>query len=111
MPLREVRKIYTKSELAIMAWRSSETAANMQEGTNPPQGSENSPTPREFAPRRSPNGLTDAQINALEERLAPIAYKLTDKNGELDLRKLTGPEAQMYFGALGFVMPAIVRQP
>lgn len=44
------------------------------------------------------------EIQALEERLAPLAYKFVDSKGEVDLRKLTGQEALGYLSAMGVNM-------
>jgi hypothetical protein len=93
MPLREVYKTYTKSEMAIQAWRSGEVAFNMR--TQRQEGANN----------RATNALDGANLpptaaeEALERRLGPDLVAKLDE--EMDMRKLTGDEVQRYMGALG----------
>jgi hypothetical protein len=98
LPMREVRQKFTKSELAIMAWRSAELSHNMKNRSRGPS--------REMLPQGDwspkPQGvIEDRELSILEERLGPIAYKIENEKGELDLRKLTGDEAVRFMGALG----------
>lgn len=43
----------------------------------------------------------DDVIAALEQRLGPIVLKLENKAGDVDLRRLTGDEAMVYFRTMG----------
>lgn len=45
--------------------------------------------------------MDDEEINKIEERLGPVAYKMVNEKGQVDLRKLTGDEALTYFAAMG----------
>jgi len=93
--------------MAIMAWRSSEMAHNLREhGVDTNQGG----TPGNRAKRlpQAPSSdfmdhaITEPELQRLEERLGPVAYKLMDeKTGEVDLRKLTGDEALQFMSAMG----------
>lgn len=85
LPVRELRQRYTKSEMAIMAWRSSEMSHNMSQMT-----AKNGGGPEE-----------DKQLSALERRLGGIAEKIENEKGELDLHKLTGPEAMQFMASMG----------
>ena len=88
LPLREARKRYKRSELAIMSWRSSELAYNMGQRVK-----SSSPS---FAPM-----LEDAAVSALEHKLGSIGDKITNVDGEVDLGQLTGEEAMRFFDAMG----------
>jgi hypothetical protein len=87
LPLREARRRYKRSELAIMSWRSSELAYNMG------QRVKSSPS---MAPM-----VEDAAISVLEQKLGPIGNKITNESGEVDLGQLTGEEAMRFFDAMG----------
>lgn len=100
MPMRQILKQYTKSELAVIGWRSTEIAYNMDQ------------VHREHvddAARRAPETaraivetVDERELRAIEARLGPVVYKMVDeKTGDVDLRKLTGDEAMKYCQALG----------
>lgn len=102
MPMREVHQRYTKSELAVMAWRSQELNANMR-----------NKVPSEATPRKNnvtsidrrikqSYGEDDPDVAGLEERLGPVAERLGE---DLDLRKLTGSEAVRFLTAQGMHIP------
>lgn len=44
---------------------------------------------------------SEREIQVLEEHLGPIAVKMVNDEGEVDLRKLTGDEALRYMAAMG----------
>jgi hypothetical protein len=96
MPYRDVLKRYTKSEMAIMAWRSQEQSASLKK-------------PKTQVPLVNRPELkvqqtygADPDVTALEERLGPVANRLGE---DLDLRKLTGQEAIRFLGAQGMRIP------
>jgi hypothetical protein len=93
MPLRQVSSTYRKSELVLLAWRSSEISANMASQYQNRQP--NTATPALGAPG-SYSG--DADMEALEHRLGSVAGKLDER---LALNELTGQEALRYMNALG----------
>ena len=108
MPMREIQKKYTKSEIAIMAWRSSEMAFNM--GVNTLSQAVNKPVAPVAASNPALNGgpeqyletVSDPELKIIEERLGPVAYKIMDeKTGEVNLTKLSGAEALRYMSAMG----------
>jgi hypothetical protein len=88
---------------------------NMSKGrtyTNPQTGQDNSATRSPGSQETAPYGGRDMEIDdqterILEEKLGPVAYKLTDENGDVDLRKLTGPEAVRFMAAMGISVPAM----
>jgi hypothetical protein len=44
---------------------------------------------------------SEREIQALEERLGPVAVKMVNEQGEVDLRKLTGDEALHFMSSMG----------
>lgn len=92
MPLREIYKRYTKSEMALQGWRSSEIAYNMSNHYK--RGSESA----SGAPVAG-RGYISEEESALEARFGPALVAKLDE--ELDMRKLTGDEVVRYMGALG----------
>lgn len=111
MPLREIRKRYTKSDMAIMAWRGSEVSYNMQRNrevsasrrlpANVSEGIRNAPTGRQEG---WDYDLPEPEFKALEEKLSPFVVKLVNEEGRVDLRKVTGEEAMRYMAAMGIPM-------
>ncbi len=91
MPLRQILKTYTKSELSIIAWRSAETAYNMSQiQCQQPANVGKEP------------GDRPVEASELEEKLGPVIVdKFGGVDGEVDLRKLTGQEAIRFMKALG----------
>jgi hypothetical protein len=84
---REIEKKFTRSELVILAWRSQEISASFerQSGTTPPTGKRNF-----HLGAQVPEGLPD---------------KFYNKDGEVDLRQVTGEEAYKYMSAIGVKLP------
>jgi hypothetical protein len=136
MPMREVLKCYTKSELAILAWRSTELAQNMKhrrEGAqNPLPSVPKRTTGRPEAkngdytedvhtdlPGKDPgnlyenipeHGVSDRELKFIEERFGPtVVERFVDERGEINLRKLTGDQAVHYMNVLG--IPIIGMMP
>ena len=98
MPLREIRRRYTRSEMFIAGWRSQEMAANMHRSFH---RNAVAPMPEQ----------QNAAEDALEQRLGPtLLEKGIDESGEVDLRNLTGDEALRFMGSFGIkVQPGIKR--
>jgi hypothetical protein len=105
MPMREIEAKYTTSELAIMAWRGSEMGFNMRARTQEvPRGhigplnpTTVTPDPLDYFEYDPP----ERDLRVIDEKLEPIAHKMVNEQGEIDLRRLTGAEALRYMGALG----------
>jgi len=99
MPLHEIRQRFTKSDMAVMAWRATEMAANMRDRTLP---SARLPEKLDGGSYNFMENVDhDEMLKRIEERLGPIVWKMTDERGEIDLRKLTGDEALTYMQTLG----------
>lgn len=98
MPVREIAKKYTKSELAIVAWRSAETAHNLEVATKVRRPHSDSSTGPETPGNRIPE-------DTLEVKMGPeVVAKLGGEDGEVDLRKMTGAEAMRFMSALSIGM-------
>lgn len=93
IPLRELGRRFTKSEIMIMSWRSSELSFNIR-----------SKSPATNNHSRPDTDVDDRFLSRIEERIAPIVSKIENEKGEIDLRQLTGPEVMQYMGALGISM-------
>lgn len=96
---REIRNRFTKSDIAIMGWRSREVSANMRSKTL-----RTAPSPSKIDGTGYPlmeDVEHDAVLKGIEDRLGDVVYKMTDEKGEIDLRRLTGEEAVQYMNAIG----------
>lgn len=107
LPQAEIRKRFTFSDLAIMGWRGAEMNYNMRTSIS------HGPGPREqfgdvegMVEKAYESGYygNDAfadQCMKIEEQLGDVAHKMVNDKGQVDLRRLTGPEAMRYMGAMG----------
>lgn len=102
--MREIKKKFTTSELVVMAWRSKELSANMKvinavdsQPINNIEGQRRQPI--------NPNSIQETEsAYVLPEGVnagVSIPKKFFDEKGELNLSKVTGPEALGYLNALG----------
>lgn len=78
LPLHEVRRRYTKSEMMMAAWRNGEISYNME--------SKRIPTAAQEVEAYVPKSLLE---------------KATTSEGELDLRNLSDDEVFQYFNSIG----------
>lgn len=99
LPLKEIRKRFTKSEICIMAWRSGEVAHNMRSTMQRTVG-DAKPTGRKWEP---PPVVSDPEIQLIEERMGGLADKLCEIEDEhgIDMSKLTGAEAMRFLSSMG----------
>jgi hypothetical protein len=110
LPMREIRLKYTKSELVLMAWDSRQKAYNMHKlSSNRPKikdvASSNKIEYVGSTSGKNPNNISET-VDAYEmpstlNKGIPILKKWFNEEGELDLRKATGPQAVRYLNALG----------
>jgi hypothetical protein len=101
MPLRQIQKTYTKSEMAMMGWRSAEMSANMRSRVGEP--SKVGPRAVRDVYEAAGTAVDPKELERIEAKLGPtvIANMQDEETGEIDLRKLTGEEAMRYMGAMG----------
>lgn len=88
---REMEKKFTRSELVILAWRSQEVSASFEKQTAQTKDASESMGKRKF--------VTDAQVPQ------NLPAKFYNKQGEIDLRQVTGAEAYKFMMALGIKLP------
>lgn len=108
LPMREIRKRYTLSEIYIMGWRSKEMSQNMRRDRKglrsiPPASG---PTPVAHGKRVRVEETDEAYILP-EDVNNGVALPKTffNKEGELDLSLQTGPAAVRYLQAIGLNVP------
>jgi hypothetical protein len=113
MPMRELKKKYRRSELAILAWRSGETQYNMMVNrrNSPaamPEGHAG-PEMRALDPVHTPE--REAEFQALEARMGPdVVARVEDpETGSINLRRLRGDQAVRYLSALGVPVMPVAR--
>ncbi len=105
MPLREVMKKYTKSEVAIMAWRSSEIGYNMSSRAIEGQVDrmlQQQPKSNVDSIYEEISPVKDAELAEIEKRLGPtiIAQMVDEKTGDINLGKLTGAQAMHFLSTM-----------
>lgn len=110
MSMREIQAKYTKSELAVQAWRSSEVVHNM--AVSRPQLSQGRGNDGKHSYDGRAYALPDPQLEALENRLGEaIVTAMVDEDGEIDVGRLTGDQAVHYLRAMGLpIMPGLTRR-
>lgn len=53
------------------------------------------------------HAVDNETLRKIEERMGPVAYKIENEKGQVDLRRLTGDEALTYFAAMGIPIARI----
>ena len=110
-PMREIKEKYTKSDLTILAWQSKLQTYNMTKGmksTN--KVSVSSDQDEETV---APAGIKETEeayvLPAGVNNGVPIKKKFFDKDGEIDLRQVTGEEAAAYIRGVGIPLAIVPR--
>jgi hypothetical protein len=86
---REIERKFCRSELVLLAWRSQEISASLEQQS--PESDSNIPKKkRKYSDASIPDGLPDHFYN---------------ESGEVDLRLVTGEEAYKYLSAVGMKLP------
>ena len=99
-PMHVVEEKFTKSDLAVIAWRSQETYFQTKQkiGTNKYPGTA---------------AFTSGRVQRVEVPGASIPEGLPDRffnqEGELDLRQVTAKDAWNFFKAQGILLPVVER--
>lgn len=97
MPLEEVWERFTKSEMAILSWRSQEQywQMKMRMGDRPRR--------KQKVDKKAAQQLAKARegsrLDYEDELVDNLPDKYFNNEGELDLRNVTGPEAIAYLNA------------
>lgn len=92
MPLWQIQAAYTLSEMVMIGWRNTETSVMLERQSRMPvankQNAEDDVT------------MDDRERN-LDRAITSFKTRLINKHGDVDMRKLTGPEACAYMSAIG----------
>lgn len=97
MSKREIDKKFTRSEMAILGWRSQEISASLQKQSDGVTTSNTDTQVGRKSRRRQQDGVP--------ENLPDHFY---NENGEVDLRQVTGAEAYKYFQKQGIRLPLVM---
>lgn len=84
---RDIEKKFTRSEMALLAWRSQEIAAQLEKST---ESSATVPPKRRYSNAQLPEGLPDRFFN---------------EEGEIDLRQVPGEDAYKFLALQGMQLP------
>jgi len=103
MPIREIHKKYTKSELIMLAWDSRQKAYAMSQMYKRPAQTTDAHYPSEkYVNTNGIHETKDAyEMPKTINEGVPIPKSFINKEGEIDLRQATGPQAVRYLRALG----------
>lgn len=90
---REIEKKFTRSEMMLLAWRSQETAFQLKSSSEVPGAGAEVANRKRYSDAQIPEGLPDRFFN---------------KDGEVDLRQVTGEEAYRYLSSMGIKLPVML---
>jgi hypothetical protein len=96
LPLREIRKKFTKSEIILMGWRSQEQSQSLKKrlGDKPKskgrQASTDEKYKRDYSEYIVPDELPD---------------RFYDENGDINLSKVSAADARQFLEAQGLMFP------
>lgn len=100
MPMREIRKKYTISDLVLMSWDSKQKSYNMRKRFHKGSDSEVGTVKDVGEAWQLPEGVNNN---------VAIPKKFFNDEGELDLRLATGEEACAYLRKLGISIMPVIR--
>jgi hypothetical protein len=116
--MREIRRRYTKSDLVLIGWDSQQKSYNMSKRFSGSKSTSRDPMKLLNGGSKEPLGALNTKIIETDDAYlmpeelnngVPILKKWFDKEGNLDLRLATGPEAKRYLEALGVPLPPVIR--
>ena len=108
MPTREIRQKFKKSEIAIMAWRSSEMAKNMETSYTSGMGKSDGTVPVSSSITEGIQAGGERDFAILEEKMGDVVVNnMVNAEGDVDLRRLTGDQAIRYLSAMGLMVPMV----
>ena len=114
LPLREIKAKYTKSDIALLAWNSRLQSYNLSLGFE----STKSDAPKPQLVHSDPDVISPAGVKETEKAYTlpegvnngvHIPKKFFDEEGEIDLRRGSGPEVARYINALGIPLVVMPR--
>lgn len=105
MPLHQIQATYTLSEMVMIGWRNTETSVMLEKQQR---------TPMANKPNAEEEGVLTEKERSFDKAITPFKTKLLNKQGDVDMRKLTGLEACAYMSAIGIplipMFPAVRRE-
>jgi hypothetical protein len=108
LPMREIYKKYTRSELVIMAWDSRWKSYSLSQMRKKAIPKENNVDKVDYS---STNGIREVgnvyEVPKTLNNGVAIPKKFFNEEGEIDLRKVPGREAVSYVRAIG--IPIVTR--
>ena len=115
LPLREIRKKFTTSELVLMAWRSQEQHFHFKNKIKTDETEEDETEVQEEGTMKKkkhgiygPNDHIPADLPEkfyAKEDIYDARGKLVARKGEIVLSQVTGEEAKRYFACLNIPFP------
>lgn len=121
--MREIKRKFTRSELAIMSWRSREQSAAMAKNRHKPV--DRIEQPKTILGELPDYGLQHKSVSRPASKViehedsyelpsdinngVAIPKTFFNDEGDLDLSKVTGPQAVKYLNGLGLRIPTIFR--
>lgn len=105
LPVRNIEEKYTSSEIYMMGWHSRLQSYNMSKRFKHKALPEKSAGNGAYIDDINPNNVKDLgnawQLPPSINNGVPIPKKFFNEEGDLDLRRATGPEALAYLRKLG----------
>lgn len=105
MPLRQIQDTYTLSEMVMIGWRNTETSVMLERQQRMPVANKSN---------TEDDGAFSDKERMFDRAITSFKTKLINKQGDVDMRKLTGPEACAYMSAIGIPlipMFPVAKQP
>jgi len=107
MPLREIRRKFTKSEIVIIAWRSQEQAFNLKKKFKNIEGGEGNSVE---GIKKTASGKKRKVYEGIGPNQMPDEY--FDEHGDFNLSKVKGEQARQYMAKLGLpCLPIMDTRP
>lgn len=99
LPLDELMEKFTKSEMAIMSWSSREQSSSLEKKK-----------PKKQKKKRQLDNLREEETETSEYRTRDLPDKFYNKEGEVDLRQVTGKEAWKFFASQGLKFAPMMKR-
>jgi hypothetical protein len=111
LSMREIKLKYTKSDLALQAWDSKQKSYNLRMQMTSPKDQSGKTSDKDIGIDKRSGVVEYEDSYELPHGVnsgVRIPKKFFNDDGELDLRRATGPEAVTYLRAIGInVLPAL----
>jgi hypothetical protein len=95
MPMKEIEKRFTRSDMTLIAWRSQETSAQMRKRM------------KDSASKAPPKTITSGREHTYAMIPEGLPENFYNEENEVDLSKVSSEEALTYFKSFGIYIPVI----